>query len=265
MTAASSVGRTERPDSRPLVVVTRTAPDDSGLIERLHADGFDALACPMQRRVPVDENELAADFDALGQVDVLVLTSPHAAEVASSALGATRLGGALLIAPGAGTAARLTDRRKSDFEVRFPRSGGTSEDVLDLPELAAERVAGRQVVILAAPGGRRLIADTLRRRGAEVVRLAPYLREAVMPADELLEALERNRPLITLLSSTAALTGLDRGLDDRLRTRWLAGGFVVSSARLADALRALGADRIELAEGASADAMYRALAAHAAR
>lgn len=245
--------------------MTRAAPDDSGLIERLHTDGFDALACPMQRRMPIDENELAADFDALGQVDVLVLTSPHAAEVAASALGAPRLRGALLIAPGAGTAARLPHRQDGAFELCFPRSGGTSEDVLDLPELAAERIAGRRVVILAAPGGRRLIADTLRRRGAEVVRLAPYLREALAPADALLEALGLNRPLITLVSSTAALTGLERGLSDSLRARWLASGFVVSSARLADALRGLGAERIEIADGASADAMHRALVALAAR
>ncbi|MBY6203828.1 uroporphyrinogen-III synthase [Halomonas denitrificans] len=265
LTAAPTPRTPDRSDARPLVVVTRAAPDDSGLVERLAHDGFDALACPLQRRVPVDEDALAAAFEAQGPVDVLVLTSPHAADVAADVLGMGRLGEAQLIAPGAGTAARLADRSGGQARVQFPRSGGTSEDVLELPELASDRVAGRRVVILAAPGGRRLIADTLRGRGAEVVRLAPYLREAVAPSDALVAALDRKRPTITLLSSAAALAGLDRGLGAALRDRWLAGGFVVSSRRLADALRGLGAGQIEVADGASPDAMHRALTTLAAR
>ncbi len=255
MTAAS----TPPPSTHALVVVTRAAPDDSGLVERLRADGYDALACPMQRRVPIDEQALAVRFDALGTVDALVLTSPHAADVASSSLDAERLRRMLLIAPGAGTAMRVRRSAGRDLDVRFPPTGGTSEDVLELPELAARRIAGRRVVILAAPGGRRLIAETLRQRGAEVVRLSPYLREALEPADALVEALGRNRPVITLVSSAAASSGLDHALGEPLRARWLAGGFVASSDRLADVLRGLGAERVVVAEGASADAMHRAL------
>ncbi|WP_296815495.1 uroporphyrinogen-III synthase [Thiobacillus sp.] len=52
--------------------------------------------------------------------------------------------------------------------------GQDSEAVLALPQLQA--VAGRQVVIVRGVGGRALMADTLRARGADVHFMECYRR-----------------------------------------------------------------------------------------
>lgn len=241
---------------RPLVIVTRAAPGHQEMAERVRGHGHDVLACPMQQREPIDEAAMTRAFDALDGVDLVVVTSPHAAGVAVRALGVDRLEAATLIAPGAGTAAELEAK---GLRVGYPAHGGTSEEVIALDALARSQVAGRTVVILAAPGGRTLIADTLAERGAEVHFLAPYRRRRLAPAAGLLEALAGGRPVVTLLSSAAALDALHRSLPAQLRAAWLNGGFVVSSDRLATRLGEYGADRITLADGASQNALIQTL------
>jgi uroporphyrinogen-III synthase len=51
-----------------------------------------------------------------------------------------------------------------------------SESVLALPAFQAPAVAGRRVLILRGDGGRDLLGDTLRARGAEVEYLTCYHR-----------------------------------------------------------------------------------------
>lgn len=77
-----------------------------------------------------------------------------------------------LAAVGARTAAALKDAGMHVSLV--PEQGFTSEDLLSLPEL--QQVSGSDVLIIKGEGGRRLIADTLRERGAQVYEVAVYRR-----------------------------------------------------------------------------------------
>ena len=62
-----------------------------------------------------------------------------------------------------------------------PRERFDSEALLALPELAAARVAGKRVAIFRGDGGRELLAETLRARGAAVDCVTCYRRSG--PAD----------------------------------------------------------------------------------
>jgi uroporphyrinogen-III synthase len=95
-------------------------------------------------------------------------------------------------------------------------------------------VRARRIALVGAPGGRDLIAPTLRRRGANVETIHVYRRVPPRLTRRHFDALAAARdPLITLVSSGEALTHLVTLLPPpalaRLRTQIL----VVSSARLA--------------------------------
>ena len=58
-------------------------------------------------------------------------------------------------------------------------AGATSESLLDLPGFAD--LAGRGVLLVKGSGGRELLREALAARGAEVLDVAVYRREAVAP------------------------------------------------------------------------------------
>jgi len=77
-----------------------------------------------------------------------------------------------VVAIGDGTAAAL--RAHGLVEVIVPSVATDSDGVLALPEL--DRLGGMRVLIFRGQGGRELLADTLRKRGAEVAYVECYRR-----------------------------------------------------------------------------------------
>jgi uroporphyrinogen-III synthase len=107
--------------------------------------------------------------------DLLVFISRNAVEQALAlAPDAARLAAVQRAAVGRATAAALT--RAGLAPQLVPATGFDSEALLALPAL--EQVAGRRVLILRGEGGRALLGDTLRSRGAEVAYAEVYRRAA---------------------------------------------------------------------------------------
>jgi uroporphyrinogen-III synthase len=75
-------------------------------------------------------------------------------------------------AVGGGTRREL--ERRGVTSVIAPQAGADSEALLALGEM--QQVGGKRVVIFRGEGGRELLGDTLRSRGAEVVYAAGYRR-----------------------------------------------------------------------------------------
>lgn len=189
----------------------------------------------------------------------VVFTSPAAVRFAVQAHGrlAAREGQSWL-AVGAGTARAL--QRAGIASVESPQRM-EAEGLLELPPL--RRVAGLEVGLVTAPGGRGVIDATLGERGARVVRAEVYRREPVAIRRSRFTALARRAgPAVLLVSSGEAFAGFLAQLPTSLATRLRAAPVVVSSARLEALVREAGFAHVERARSAR-PADLLAAAAHA--
>ena len=194
---------------------------------------------------------------ALG-ADIVIATSPASVRAAGALQALKRKRGQRWCAVGAGTAAAL---RRAGIDAVVSPSRMDSEGLLALAELQAPR--GRSVGLIAAPGGRDLIAPTLRKRGARVLRADVYRRVevALSPiATARLRALH-SRPWIAASSGEAlalVLTRLPAELAEKLRTADVAA----ASERLAQAARDAGfRGRVVVAASARPRDLVAAMAA----
>jgi uroporphyrinogen-III synthase len=254
------------PSAAPLegasVVVTRPAGTASALLRRIRALGGNAVSLPAIALGAVPESaRLARALDAAKNAHAVIFVSPAAVRFAFALRPKLKFSRATaLLAVGAATARAL--RRHGLNRVRRPERQD-SEGLLALAELA--QVRGRRIVLIGAAGGRELMPDTLRARGARVALAHVYARHVPHFDARRCAALEAApTPLVTLLSSAEALANLRAGLPLALYGKLAAGELVVSSERLAAAARAalfahvhvaasaLPADLLECAQNALA-------------
>lgn len=237
------------------VLVTRPAGMGDELVARLRRAGAIATAAPLLDILSVEwTGEPPAAIAALDHFDVVIVTSRNAA-----VHGLPQLSRAWpawpptlrWLAIGATTAAELASWRL----IAETPADERSEGLLALPALVD--AAGRRILLLTGEGGRGLIEDTLRERGATVVRLGVYRRRPSAVARRDLDALHATQGhAAVLVTSTEALHNL-LGL-----APWLAASgvdVVVASARIADAARAAGVRRVTDAGGADDERMLDAL------
>lgn len=144
--------------------LTRSEPGASRQADELRAEGHRVLVAP------VLQIEATAAPVPSGSADIVIFLSEHAV---SHAAAFDFAAAAEIFAVGARTRQALADiglaARTPDLE--------SSEGLLELPELAA--VAGKRVILVAGEGGRSLLAETLRARGARVDEYRCYRRRAV--------------------------------------------------------------------------------------
>lgn len=227
------------------VVVTRPASSATALVRRIRASGATPLSLPgLSLRA---SGAGRAPLLAARRCDVWVFVSPAAVRFAFRADPSLRIpDGTRVCCVGAGTRRALARR---GIAAVAPDRRADSEGLLALPELAEMR--GRRVALVGAPGGRDLIAATLRRRGAEVEAIHVYERVPPRWTARQLQALARAAsPLVTLASSGEALSNLAARLSDEALARLRRGMLVVSSERLADLARAHAFDDVHVAASA---------------
>lgn len=159
------------------VLVTRPRDQAEALLDAIQAEGGTAIAVPAVEIVPpADIHALSGQIGRLREFDLLVFVSPTSVQQAWP-LVLARHGdwphGFSLAAVGQGSARML--KGFGAKQVLAPEAGSDSESLLALPELQA--MAGKRVLIFRGEGGRELLAETLRRRGA-VVEYAECYRRA---------------------------------------------------------------------------------------
>jgi uroporphyrinogen-III synthase len=147
---------------------------------------------------------------------------------------------------GAGTRREL--ERLGLKNVTSPRAGADSEALLE----ALHDVAGKRIVIFRGEGGRELLGDTLRERGARVEYAACYRRRR---PDRPLES----EPLDAVTVSSAE--GLANLFDLADATLLRSTPLFVSHPRVAEEARARGVREV-LVAGPSDDEMFAALMAY---
>lgn len=172
----TTAGSRVRPLANIGVLVTRPVEQSARLIGCLQDLGAEALSFPALAIVNTPPNEALSERLALiGQYDRVLFVSPSAVQFGLVALqrvnpdAVARINAA---AVGSGTAAAL--RMAGCRKVVVPDQGADSEHLLALPEFAD--LSRQRVLIFRGEGGRELIAETLRARGAQVDYAACYRR-----------------------------------------------------------------------------------------
>lgn len=189
------------------IVVTRPAAQADALAAAIESAGGTALRFPLLAIAPVEDvAPLIAVAQRLEQYDYACFISPNAVEHALAVVLRARAWPAHLHAVTVGTSSEAALARHGIGRVIAPRERFDSEALLELPELAPVRVAGKRVVIFRGDGGRELLGDTLAARGAQVEYVSCYHRSrpASDPAQLVRLAQDGALDAITLTSSEGA-------------------------------------------------------------
>jgi uroporphyrinogen-III synthase len=158
-----------------VILVTRPRGQAAALAKQIQEAGGQALILPTVEIEPLGPSaERAAALARLPRCDLAVFVSGNA----------VRCGWPLIAGAGGwpqGLRAAAVGRRTAEDlrahgvrEVLVPEGGDDSEALLRLPEL--QDMAGREVVVFRGQGGRELLADALRARGAKVAYVECYRR-----------------------------------------------------------------------------------------
>lgn len=236
------------------IVVTRPLAQAAPLAEAIAAAGGTPLVFPLLEISPAtDQQALAAATARLADYRLAVFISPNAVDYALPALLAAGPwpAGLTPAAVGQGTVKALAAHGIDGCVA--PTERFDSEALLALHALAADQVSGKRIAIFRGDGGRELLADTLRQRGASVDCITCYHRSG--PRDglaPLLAAWRGGRLDALTVSSSEGLRYLVDQLDAEGHACLQATPLFVPHARIADNARALGLQRIVLTAAADA-------------
>lgn len=209
------------------IVVTRPLEQAASLAQRITDLGGNAILFPLLQIEPVSDSRSLHELVArLSVFDLAIFISPNAVRYGMDAI--REAGGlpARVATIGQGSAQALCNAGVSN--VIAPQGRFDSEALLALPQL--QDVHGWKVAILRGDGGRELLGDTLKARGAEVEYVTCYQRSK--PQREVGELLAAKPDAITL-SSSEALAYLWDMLDDAGRKRIASVPLFVPHARIA--------------------------------
>lgn len=212
------------------LIITRPSAGARGLTEQARAMGAHVVRLPATRlRAAANPQAARAMLNRMQDADAWIFTSPAAVTYCFELLGtdnpprATRFLGV-----GAGTARAL---REHGVEAGFPCGAQSSAGLLDEPVLATPRAW--TIALIEAPGGSDLLADTLRERGATVVRVDVYQRlPPWLSARRMQHLLRAPRPWISLVSSSASLDNLLAILPLDVIAQWQKEPLIASSERI---------------------------------
>lgn len=243
------------------LLLTRPAEECVALAAALSEVGVHSASLPLLAIEPLEEtSEQRATMRELDRYCAVVVVSKPAARLGLKLLerhGQQPPSGQVWFSVGAATGAILAD---FGLDACWPSAGDDSEALLALPRLAeALDVAEPRVLILRGEGGRELLTETLRQRGAQVDRLELYRRYLPdYPPGALFDTLRSERLNAVVVSSGQGLLSLHElaGADwPALRELPL----FVPSPRVAEMAATLGARIIVDCRGAGTAALLAAL------
>lgn len=127
--------------------------------------------------------------------------------------------------------------RSKNLPVDFcPKNEFSSEGLLDLPDL--QSLSGKKIILFKGEGGRELLAETFRHRGAKVTEVPVYRRE--MPQTRLQFLLPERKIDIIICTSKDGLQNLASLVDVQHRPSLLNMRLLVISERMSVQAKQLG-------------------------
>lgn len=242
------------------VVNTRPAHQAQQLTDTLRSAGASVIDFPVIKIMPPsDQAILQSQLEKLGNVDIAIFISANAVEAGIAALGGAQNWPekVSIAAVGRATATKLSSLGLEPSLVA--PEPFNSEALLALPEL--QEMDGKHIMIFRGIGGREVLAETLRRRGAQVEYLEVY-RRAIPNGDPvgLYQCWDENCLLLIVITSNEGLQNLFDMVDPIHRPDLLSTTLVVVSHRAIDKASELGFKTVpELSLNASNDAIVEAI------
>lgn len=245
------------------VLVTRPAERADTLVEAIRAAGGRARHRPLLEIVALDRG---TDADIWRQTDEKLRALDRYQRVIAASVSAVHYGLAWIgrhwpllpplrwYAIGTATAAALAERGVAATAVT---GSMTSEELLALPEL--QRLAGERALLLRGVGGRELMAETLRARGAAVDYAECYRRRNPALGDNERAALWQPAADVVCVNSGETLANLWHHLPEPGRRLYRQRPLLVPSERVAEQARGLGCERVLVAANAGTEATLAAL------
>ena len=247
-------------NARPLtglkIVVTRPRDQAAQLARRIEQAGGKPFLFPLLDIDPVPvAGALHEQIARLAQFDLAIFISPNSVQFGMAAIRETgSLPPSLRIATiGQGSAKAL--RELGVTNIIAPTERYDSEGLLALLEL--QNVAGWRVMIFRGDGGRELLGDTLKARGAAVEYAICYQRSKSQQDVQLL--LDAKPDAITVTSSEA-LGYLCQMLDRNAQAAMRGTPLFLPNARIANLALQQGWQQVQLT-GAGDDGLLSALMA----
>jgi uroporphyrinogen-III synthase len=260
----------EKPLAGLKILVTRPRDQAVTLARQIEQAGGIPLLFPLLEIAPAEDAEtLRGQVSRLAQFNLAVFISPNAVKYGMAAIRAAGMlpqsagyAGNMSLPPalkfatvGQGSAKALREQGIPDAIA--PTERFDSEGLLGLPEL--QNVAGWRVMIFRGDGGRELLGDTLKARGATVEYAACYRRSKPQwDASALLGA----APDAITVTSSEALGHLWQMLGDAQRDSLCNTPLFVQHLRIAELAQQQGWQQVQLA-AAGEDGLLSALIAWA--
>lgn len=245
-----------------VILITRPSNQSSVMQQALESQGAAVLSLPLIHIEALnDEQAMQVLKDKVLQLDnyhCLIFVSNNAVTFGGELINdywPQFPVGVEVIAVGPTTAEAA--RTRFICEVSQPVTGMTSEDILRLPQL--NDIEGKRIGIVRGQGGRELLADTLRSRGASVDYLEAYSRTPVAyDASEFCARLRSAGVNVLTASSGESLTRLSAMLSGEAELRRQLD-LVVPSQRVAEQALEAGYEKVHCAGGADAASFVAAL------
>jgi uroporphyrinogen-III synthase len=251
---------TDKPLQDIGVLVTRPAHQSERLCGLIEAEGGRPICFPVLEILdPQDSSPFLAIIERLDQFDIAIFISANAVTKAMNGILARRsLPAHVKLATVGKGSARELERLGLQVDI-CPAGRFNSEALLEVPDL--QDVAGKRIVIFRGEGGRELLADTLKDRGA-LVEYAEVYRRAQPQSDvsDLLRRWARGEIAVAIVTSNEGLRNLFDILG-KLGQQWLRNTqLVVVSERTAELSHELGLKYPAIvAEQASDEALVQAI------
>lgn len=201
----------DQPLAGKRILITRPVEQAAKLATLIQQAGGEPVVFPAIEIVePANPQELAALVSTLHQFDFAIFISPTAVSRAFQHIPhwPPELHAAAI---GSGSAQAL--HQTGIQRVIAPAHGNDSEALLALPEM--QQVSGKHVIIFRGEGGRELLGNTLRQRGAQVEYAECYRR--AKPQADIAPLLQQHLDAVVVTSRE----GL-QNLHDMLGAKWAA-------------------------------------------
>ena len=218
------------------ILVTRPLEASQQLAGQLESLGLLPIVMPLYtfagRNPSFDMNSAWAEMTAR---KLAVFTSPRAVQFGLSHIPRHLVGELELAVVGSATRAIL---ESSGYAVHLQaQTGFTSEDLLQMPELAVDPGAA---VVFCAPGGRETLTEGLGELGWKVINAMVYERVPLQPVPEQVATLCETKDLLSVWTSISALKMAQERLPGAAWEKILKAPALVISARIQHYLQQLG-------------------------